>query len=250
MLLPLALMIASVAACCFSYADAKCSLTADLNRAMIALADENREMWTRQDTVEALQQMQLAACHKPLLCQADLHSANPALKENVYFTLEVVGMGNTASAPANFVIASDSIILMPRNNSDGLAIRVQGYADCSVASVFAASDQTLPGVLFVLSVLSMGSMVMFRKDNEVATPQMTIDGIKLTPMQRQLTQMLLDAPGMKVDKTALCVALWGNKSNAEESLYTLVRRTKAALAETGIEIACNRGESYELRINH
>lgn len=68
-------------------------------------------------------------------------------------------------------------------------------------------------------------------------------------MQRQLTQMLLDAPDMRVDKRTLCETLWGNKSNAEESLYTLVRRTKATLADVNIGIICNRGDSYELRIN-
>ena len=61
--------------------------------------------------------------------------------------------------------------------------------------------------------------------------------------------MLLEAPGMRVDKRTLCEILWGNKSNAEESLYTLVRRTKTALAKTDIEIVCNRGDSYELHIN-
>ncbi|MDE6249313.1 MAG: helix-turn-helix domain-containing protein, partial [Paramuribaculum sp.] len=77
----------------------------------------------------------------------------------------------------------------------------------------------------------------------------SLDGIKLTPMQRQLTRMLLEAPGMKVDKRRLCESLWGNKSNAEESLYTLVKRTKNALAEANMEIVCNRGDCYELRIN-
>lgn len=81
-----------------------------------------------------------------------------------------------------------------------------------------------------------------------ATP--TLDGIKLTPMQRQFAQMLLDAQDMKVDKRILCETLWGNKSNAEESLYTLVRRTKAALAKANMEIICNRGDSYELRVNN
>lgn len=76
----------------------------------------------------------------------------------------------------------------------------------------------------------------------------SLTGIKLTPMQRQLAQMLLDAPDMKVDKATLCSALWGNKSNAEESLYTLVRRTKAALSVANMEIVCNRGDSYELRV--
>ena len=78
----------------------------------------------------------------------------------------------------------------------------------------------------------------------------SLDGIRLTPMQRQLARMLLDAPDMRVDKQTLCRTLWGNKSNAEESLYTLVRRTKAALANAGMEIVCNRGDSYELRITN
>lgn len=85
----------------------------------------------------------------------------------------------------------------------------------------------------------------------VAVTEMpTLDGIKLTPMQRQFAQMLLDAPEMKVDKRTLCESLWYNKSNAEESLYTLVRRTKAALAKANMEIICNRGDSYELRITN
>ena len=152
-------------------------------------------------------------------------------------------------------IASDSIILVPEKAVDGLAIQVQGFANCSMASVFAASDQTLPGVLFTLSILSMTTMFVWRRKTSAhteltieAVAQLSLDGLKLTPMQRQFAQLLIDAPGMKVDKSVLCAALWGNKSNAEESLYTLVRRTKMALANTDIEIICNRGNSYELRI--
>ncbi len=148
-------------------------------------------------------------------------------------------------------------MLVPERAVDGLAIQVQGFADCSMASVFAASDQTLPGVLISLSILSMAVMTALKRKvarepaGEAVSPAPfvpTLDGIKLTPMQRQLTQMLLDAPGNKVDKARLCEALWGGKSNAEESLYTLIRRTKTALAEANLKIICNRGNSYELHI--
>ncbi len=153
--------------------------------------------------------------------------------------------------------ASDSIMLMPEHAAEGLAIQVQGFADCSMASILYASDQTLPGILFVLSILSMASMLIWKR-KETETPDAefiaisaspSLDGIKLTPMQRQLTRMLLEAPGMKVDKRSLCESLWGNKNNAEESLYTLVKRTKNALSKANMEIVCNRGDSYELRIN-
>lgn len=255
---PLALMIASMISCCFSYSNAKQTIADDLNEAMLALANENSELWTRQDTIAALRQM-YETTHKPLIYQAsDVNFRNAALKNEAYFTLALVDRKNAAPKIQGNKIASDSIMLVPERAGDGLAVQVQGFADCSMASVFAASDQTMPGVLFSLSVISMASMLVWRRKEHCQltaepvslTPAIpTLDEIKLTPMQRQLTQMLLDAPERKVDKATLCEALWGNKSNAEESLYTLVRRTKTALADADIEIICNRGDSYELRIN-
>ena len=258
MLIPLALMIASVVSCCISFSNAKQNIVNDLNDAMLALANENSEVWTRQDTIAALRKMH-ETTHKPLIYQAsDVNFKNPILKDEAYFTLALVDKKNAVSKIYGNKIASDSILLVPERAADGLAIPVQGFADCSMASVFAASDHTLPSVLFALSILSMTSMIVWgRKDSEMSEPDLAsvssslhpLDDIKLTPMQRQFAQMLLEAPEMRVNKTTLCLALWGNKSNAEESLYTLVRRIKTALAEANIEIICNRGESYELRIN-
>lgn len=255
MLIPLALLIASVVSGIYSYSDARKDITEDLNKAMIALANENSRLWTRQDTIATLQKMHKIT-HKPVIYQAsDLNFRNPMLKEKAYFTLALVdNMTGTPKIQGN-KIASDSIMLVPEKATRGLAIQVQGFADCSIASVFAVSDQTFPGVLFSLSILSMASLFIWRRrqsellDHDLSLPTASsIDKIKLTPMQRQFTMMLLDAPERRVDKAVLCNTLWGNKSNAEESLYTLVRRTKTALADTGIEIICNRGDSYELRI--
>lgn len=256
MFIPLALMLASVISCCFSYSKAKQNITNDLNDAMLALANENSELWTRPDTIAAIRQM-YEATHKPLIYEAsDVNFRNKSLKDEAYFTLALVDKKNIAPKIRKNKIASDSIMLVPECATDGLVIKVQGFADCSMASVFSASDQTLPGILFSLSILSLTGMFVWRKRTPVmsqtgvvavpSTP--TLDGIKLTPMQRQFAQMLLDAPDMKVDKRTLCEALWDNKSNAEESLYTLVRRTKTALSKVNMEIICNRGDSYELHI--
>lgn len=256
MFIPLALMLASVISCCFSYSKAKQNIANDLNDAMLALANENSELWTRPDTIAAIRQM-YETTHKPLIYEAsDVNFRNTSLKDEAYFTLALVDKKKVAPKIRETKIASDSIMLVPESATDGLAIKVQGFADCSMASVFSASDQTLPGILFSLSILSMSGMLVWRKRMVVipdagvvavpATP--TLDGIKLTPMQRKFAQMLLDAPDMKVDKRTLCETLWDNKSNAEESLYTLVRRTKTGLAKANMEIICNRGDSYELRI--
>lgn len=258
MFIPLAFMIASVITCCFSYSNAKQDIANDLNNAMIALAHENSDLWTRPDTIAAIRHLH-ETTHKPLLYQAsDVNFKNPILKDEAYFTLTLINTNNSLHRIGGNKIASDSIIIiMPERVADGLAIQVQGFADCSMASIFYASDQTIPGILFSFAILSMAGMFIFGK-KETETPDgefiaiptsPSLDGIKLTPMQRQLARMLLDAPGMKVDKRILCESLWGNKSNAEESLYTLVKRTKSALARANMEIVCNRGDSYELRIN-
>lgn len=64
--IPLAFMIASIITCCVSYSNAKQDIANDLNDAMFALADENSELWTRPDTVAAIQQM-YETTHKPLI---------------------------------------------------------------------------------------------------------------------------------------------------------------------------------------
>lgn len=256
MFIPLALVIASVITCCFSYSNAKQNIANDLNDAMFALANENGELWTRQDTIAAIRHIH-ETTHKPLIFQAsDVNFRNPSLKEEAYFTLALVDTNNGSYGIGGNKIASDSIMLMPERTADGLAIQVRVFADCTMASIFQASDQTLPGILLTLSFISMvGMFIWKRKATEIRETEFnadsaspSLDGIKLTPMQLQLTRMLLEAPGMKVDKRTLCESLWGNKSNAEESLYTLVKRTKNALAGANIEIFCNRGDSYELRI--
>lgn len=258
LLIPLALMLSSVISGCFAYSKAKQDIADDLNEVMVALVKEKSGLWTRQDTISALRHL-YKATNKPMIYEAsDLHFRNDVLKNMAYYSLALVDKKKSASKIQGNKITSDSIMLVPERSVDGLAIEIQGFAECSTASIFAVSDQTVPGFLFALSILSMVSLFVWRRkqhtqlETELAFPAPAgpnIDCLKLTPMQRQLTQMLIDAPDKKVDKATLCTALWGNKSNAEESLYTLVRRTKTALADTNIEIICNRGDSYQLHIN-
>ncbi len=94
MFIPLALMIASVISCCFSYSNAKQTIANDLNDAMFALANENRELWTSPDTIAAIRHMH-ETTHKPLIYQAsDVNFRNPELKDEAYFTLALVDKKN------------------------------------------------------------------------------------------------------------------------------------------------------------
>lgn len=120
-------------------------------------------LWTRQDTIAALRKMH-ETTHKPIIYQAsDVNFRNAALKEDAYFILALVDKRTAAPKIKGHKIASDSIMLIPENNIGGVAVQLQGFADCSMASVFAASDQTLPGVFFSLSLLSIVSMYIWRR---------------------------------------------------------------------------------------
>ena len=95
MLVPLALMIASIISSCLSYSRARQNIADELNDAMIALANEYSELWTRPDTIAAIRQMH-EITHKPLIYQAsDFNFKNASLKEAAYFTLALVDKHNT-----------------------------------------------------------------------------------------------------------------------------------------------------------
>lgn len=82
MLIPLALLLASFVTGCLSYSNAKQIIAEDLNDAMLALANENSGLWTRQDTIAALRQMH-ETTHKPIIYQAsDVNFRNSALKDD------------------------------------------------------------------------------------------------------------------------------------------------------------------------
>ena len=126
---------------------------------------ENKELWTHPDTIAAIRYMH-ETTHKPLIYQAlDFDFRNPSLKEAVYFTLAPADDRTASYRKGGTAIASDSIILVPENAPEGLAIRVQGFADCSMATVFLASEQTLPEILLMLAIISTAGMFLKRREN-------------------------------------------------------------------------------------
>lgn len=73
--------------------------------------------------------------------------------------------------------------------------------------------------------------------------------VKLTPMQQQLMEMLWQAPTHQLSKTEICNTLWPKKPDANETLYTLIRRLKPIIEQhSGLKIEANRGKSYGLTI--
>ena len=73
--------------------------------------------------------------------------------------------------------------------------------------------------------------------------------VKLTPMQQQLMEMLWKSPTHQLSKTEICNTLWPKKPDADETLYTLIRRLKPIIEQhSDLKIEADRGKSYGLTI--
>lgn len=150
-------------------------------------------------------------------------------------------------------------VLAVTTRQDGLRCE----AKCSVATIFAMSDQRPASVLWTIAML-WGLYCFWRYRKEV--PLVAFGGltysehdgrfygikgqqIKLTPMQQQLMEMFFRSDSHLLTKTEICDALWPKKDDANDTLYTLIRRLKPIIEEhTDLIIESNRGCSYELKV--
>ena len=175
--------------------------------------------------------------------------------------------------------------LMIRNEHAGETLALKGYTRLSAAAVFGMSDQRLPAGLMAAAILwAIGSMLYLRKrekENLVLQPvggcrQPAEDGtqsaedfggltysdaddrfygadhtpIRFTPMQQQLMRLFWQSPSHSISKEEICAALWPKKDDANDTLYTLIRRLKPIVEEhTRLKIVADRGRNYSLEIN-
>ena len=72
--------------------------------------------------------------------------------------------------------------------------------------------------------------------------------VRLTPMQQQLMEMFFHSESHQLSKTEICDALWPKKDDANDTLYTLIRRLKPIIEEhSELKIESDRGRAYELK---
>ncbi len=144
-------------------------------------------------------------------------------------------------------------------------LEFQGYADCSVASIFFMSDQRLTGSLSVIALLwILFSFAYFRKHQKdmiiFGNMMLSIteknfynlkhEPIHLTPMQQELMFLFFSTSDHKLTKNEICENLWPKKTDASETLYTLIKRLKPVILQKGnIKITSDRGKDYQLQIN-
>ena len=147
-----------------------------------------------------------------------------------------------------------------------LETKLVAEANCSFATTFMMSDQKASGsILFVGMLWLLGSLWYVRRNRPELIEQglsyggivfnndmfMTQSGeqIHLTPMQHSLLKMFITADTHTLSKQEICDQLWPKKPDANDTLYTLIRRIKPIIeANSMLKIESDRGKSYSLKI--
>ncbi len=169
--------------------------------------------------------------------------------------------------PSKISFCSDTISFKTENER----LYIRAYPNCSKATIFDISEQSMPGVLISISILwGMFSMIyLSRKGNAmiIAAPiSQTVsfgnlsysvslgqfyneqkEEIHFTPMQLSFMKILMAKENKKVAVEEICDKLWHGKDNARESLYTLVRRLKPIVeSNSNVKIVTDKGGYYAL----
>lgn len=283
----LGLMLTSLLAGLHNYYVTRNEITADLNQALALTLLEKKEPIVTQDTIRTYKQLRRTSGGQVLIAVSDerfcRHLKNWRLKESSFLTFDVVDKEYQGSLMDEQVIYSDT--LMIKSGYSGEILALKGYTRLSVAAVFGMSDQRLPAGLMAAAILwAIGSMLYLQKrEKENLEPQLaegcgqpteedtqsakdfggltysdTDDRffgtdhmpIRFTPMQQQLMLLFWQSPSHSISKEEICAALWPKKDDANDTLYTLIRRLKPIVEEhTRLKIVVDRGRNYSLKIN-
>lgn len=147
-----------------------------------------------------------------------------------------------------------------------LETKLVAEANCGFATTFMMSDQKASSSLLMVAMLwLLGSLWYVRRNRPELIVQglsyggivynndkfMTQSGeqIHLTPMQHSLLEMFITAETHTLSKQEICDRLWPKKPDANDTLYTLIRRIKPIIeAHSALKIESDRGRSYSLKI--
>ena len=187
--------------------------------------------------------------------QSDVISSDTIRVFNSYLKLEQL-RGNAVLA-----VTTRQERLQAGDHQSGTGLRCE--ARCSAATIFLLSDQRPASVLWTMAIL-WGLYCFWRYRKQV--PLMIFGGlaysehdgrfyntmgkqVRLTPMQLQLMEMFFRSESHQLTKTEICDALWPKKDDANDTLYTLIRRLKPIIeAHSDLMIESDRGRAYELKI--
>ena len=251
----------------YGYSDARSEITADLNRALSLAIREQQQDIVTPDTIRAYRHLRSTSGGNVLMAVADdrfcKHLSNDELKNSAFISIDLVDDSYVPHNTCDGMICGDTMVLSKKCHGETIALR--GYARLSAASIFKISDQRTSSALLLMSIAwAVVSLchARRRRENEknerrYGTLIYSADAfytsshqpVHFTPMQHQLMQMFLETPSHTLTKEEICDALWPKKDDANDTLYTLIRRIKPVLeAETNLVITSDRSRGYILEI--
>ena len=186
--------------------------------------------------------------------QSDVISSDTIRSFNSYLKLEQL------RGHAVLAVTTRQERLRVGDHRSGMGLRCE--AKCSAATIFSMSDQRPASILWTMALL-WGLYCFWHYRKQV--PLMAFGGlayseaegrfydamgkqVRLTPMQQQLMEMFFRSESHQLSKTEICDALWPKKDDANDTLYTLIRRLKPIIEEhSQLKIESDRGRAYELK---
>ena len=266
----LTLMLTSLLAGRHNYCKARNEITADLNQALAQTLKERKDYIITQDTIRVYKQLRKTSGGQVLIAVSDerfcRYLKDKRLQQAAFITFDLVDSDFQNNSLGDQAICSDTLIVKDKHAGETLALK--GYARLSVASILGMSDQRIPAACMISAFLwAMLSWLYLRKKQEGSEAVTGFGGlvysevdqrfytaahtpIRFTPMQQQLMLLFWNAPSHSLTKEDICAALWPKKEDANDTLYTLIRRLKPIVEEhTNLKIVADRGRNYSLEIN-
>lgn len=282
-----ALTVSSAVSSIGSYQATKDMIVDDLNRALALTIAEEQAGWLTPDTIRTCRRLQETTGGSVALSAGDdslrRHITIPRLRDMAYVRLDVPADGGTtarslsaAASTTDGLLCSDTVVWRDEGLGENVALR--SYARCSAATVFGMSDQRLPLVLWLSALLWMAAATLWHRRKAAGLAEagdevsvavkgglsyggitLSPDGnsfsdtegrtLRLTPMQHRLMLMFFRSPSHCLPKQEICDALWPRKEDANDTLYTLVRRLKPVIETAGrLRIEADRGRAYRLTV--
>lgn len=259
-----------------SYSQTRQYITDDLNQAVRHTVLQQRALCQQPDTLQAYRNLT-----QSMGAPVTVSGANPAFARAL--TLEAlrgravlaISAGDADEADATIpdgYLASDTVMWM-LPEADGAVLTFRGYAHCSPWFILRHSDQTLAGLFLLGALLCLGYALRRHRSSASPADATTDDSLitfgnlslsqrddcfyneqherlHLTPMQYALMEMFYLNDDHRLTKPHICRSLWPGKDNADETLYTLIRRLKPIVEEnSNLHITSDRGRAYVLEVN-
>lgn len=266
-----------------NYSQAEQHVVSDLNQALQRTVLQYKGLWLNSDTIRTYTRLQ-----EVMGSPVSVSSSNRAFTEALTITAlkdistlslyilkdnSVVSVFNEIPAGC---LASDTLVWLSTTvDTPGVTLSFRGYAHCSVTMLLSLSQQTISATL-LLAALLWGGFTFFyfrrtrtnadtgnkkQQGNVITFGNLSFsrqeacfynerqEKLKLTPMQYTLMEMFYLSSSHLLFKSDICQSLWPGKDNADETLYTLIRRLKPIVEDnSNLRITTDRGRAYGLEI--